>query len=751
MADLLYRLGHVAVRRKWVVIALWLVALSGATVLNFTFDGKTDDTFAIPGSESQKAFDLLDERFPAQSGSTAQLVFASSDGTKLTDPGPKAAIESALTDIGGQPGVASVSDPFESGAISNEGTIGYAQVRYPVAAEEVGSDAFDRLTTAIGKVEGVDVRTELGGDVVDANGPSHGMSSELIGLGVAVVVLLISFGSLLAMGLPIITALIGVGIGLMGTGILSAFMDLSSAGPTLALMIGLAVGIDYALFIVTRHRQNLHQGLSVEEAAARANTTAGGAVVFAGMTVVIALASLVVVGVPLLTGMGIAAGIAVTVAVLVAITLMPALLGVVGHHIDRFKVPGLKTTTGAEDDAHRSFSARWATQVTKRPAISLAAGATLMLLLTIPLLDLRLGMSDDGSKAPDSTERQAYDLLGDGFGPGFNGPLVLVTDLTGVTDPDAAIAQITEAVAADPGIVTVAPATLNPTGDTAVLSAIPTSGPSTKETEQLVHRLRNDVLPSAEERTGAEVQVTGSTAANIDISEKIGNATPMFMAMVIGLTMILLLVVFRSIVVPIKAAIAILLSIGASFGVIVAVFQWGWFADIIGIDQTGPIISFLPIMMFAILFGLSMDYEVFILSRIREDFSRTGDAHRSVLTGLASSARVITAAALIMISVFASFMLGDETTIKMFGLGLSAAVLLDATVVRMLIVPAVMSLFGDRAWWLPRRLDRIIPDLDVEGEALMHRLEGHDRNASHNGTAEDGTEPPKRELIDIPS
>jgi RND superfamily putative drug exporter len=531
----------------------------------------------------------------------------------------------------------------------------------------------------------------------------------------------------------------------MGIGILAAFTDLSSTAPTLATMIGLAVGIDYALFIVTRHRQNLHLGLSVAESAARANATAGGAVVFAGMTVVIALASLVVVDIPLLTVMGVAAAGTVLIAVVIAVTLMPALLGAVGLNIDRFKVPGLKTSTGAEDDVQHTFSARWAAKVTKHPGIALTAGMLIMGILSIPLLDLRLGMTDAGTKPPSSTERRAYDLLGDGFGPGFNGPLTMVIDLSDADDKPVALAEISEAIDADKGIVNVGEPAMNPEGDTAVIAAIPATGPSDKATEQLIHRLRSEVIPPVEQASGAAVQVSGSTAANIDMSEKIGNALPLFMAMVIGLTLVLLLIVFESILVPIKAAIAILLSIGASFGVIVAVFQWGWLKDVIGLEQTTPIVSFLPMMMFAILFGLSMDYEVFILSRIKEDYSRTGKARESVLTGLTSSARVITAAALIMISVFASFVLGDEPTIKMFGLGLAVAVLLDATIVRMIIVPAVMSVFGDKAWWMPKWLSRITPDLDVEGEKLMERLEAAEREES------DGEADPDAALVGAPT
>jgi RND superfamily putative drug exporter len=484
-------------------------------------------------------------------------------------------------------------------------------------------------------------------------------------------------------------------------------------------MIGLADGIDYALFIITRHRQNLADGVDVEESIARANATAGGAVVFAGMTVVIALASLAVVGIPFLTVMGVAAAATVLIAVAVAVTLMPALLGFAGRNIDRFKVPGLRTRTGSHAESTNTLSARFARTVTGRPGVALAGGLALIGVLAIPFFSMRLGMADAGSDTPGSSTRIAYDTLAKGFGPGFAGPLTLVVDLRGSPDPTAVLQQLTSAVSADPDIASVGQPLLNAAGDTATVTAIPRTAPSAAATTELVHRLRHDTLPAVHAATGSTVYVSGTTATNIDISDKMSGALPVFMVTVIGLTMLLLLLVFRSVLIPIKAAIAILLSIGGSFGVVVAVFQWGWLGGLFGVHEGLPIISFLPIMMFAILFGLSMDYEVFILSRIREDYARTGLARHSVLTGLTSSARVITAAALIMISVFASFILGDNTIIKMFGLGLATAVFLDATLVRMVIVPATLALLDKAAWWLPRWLDRLLPNVDIEGEHLI--------------------------------
>ncbi|MDY7099701.1 MAG: MMPL family transporter [Actinomycetota bacterium] len=709
--------------------AIWVAVLVGMFALAGAIGGPTSDEFSIPGSESQEAMDLLEARFPEQSGSSARIVFASTDDVPLTDPANQTEVADVLAELAAAPEVVAVSDPFNAGTVSAEGLIAFAEVSYAEPANEVSEEAAEALDeiTASGSTDTLQI--EIGGEVGPIEEMGH--TSELIGLGVAVIVLLISFGSLVAMGLPLATALIGVGIGLGGLTVTAGFIDLSATAPTLATMIGLAVGIDYALFIVTRHRQNLAEGLDVEESAARANATAGGAVVFAGMTVVIALAGLFVVGIPFLTVMGLAAAATVLIAVAIATTLLPALLGFAGHNIDRWRIGRARTGSAAE--SHDTLSARWSRQVVARPGVALVGGLVLMLTLAAPMLSMRLGMPDAGTQPEDTTARQAYDLLAEGFGPGFNGPFMLVVDLTGAADPTAALDEIAAEVGRDPGVQLVAPAAPNAAGDTAVVQVIPTTGPSSEETSELVHHLRDDVLPTVEDATGASVAVAGQTALLIDVTDQMGGALPVFMVLVIGLTMVLLLVVFRSLLVPVKAAIAILLSIGASFGVLVAIFQWGWLMGLVGLEETLPIISFLPMLMFAVLFGLSMDYEVFIISRVREDYVRTGDARGSVLSGLTSSARVITAAALIMISVFGSFALNVDPSIQMMGIGFSMAVLLDATVVRMVLVPATMALFGDTAWWLPRWLDRILPDLDVEGEHLIEQLEeqDHQREDQH--------------------
>ncbi len=721
MSGILYRLAHWSVHRRRVVLAAWLVALVGTVVLATAADGQSSDSFEMPGTESQQAADLLDERFPTESGSTARLVFATDDGSALDDPAHAAAITAMLDDVAREPEVAAVADPFDEGTISSDGTIGFADVTYEMPADEVPASAIAAMERAAPQTDGDGLAVELGGEVWSDQATASEPPVELIGLAIAVVVLLVSFGSVVAMGLPLVTALIGAAIGVFGIGVASAFTDLSETVAVLATMLGLAVGIDYALFIVTRHRQNLAEGHDVAEAAARANATAGGAVVFAGMTVVIALAGLTAVGIPLLTQLGLGSAAAVLVAVMIAVTLMPALLGFAGHKIDRLTIG--RARTGAHAESHQTLSARWARRVTRRPALSLAAGLGVMALLAVPMFSMRLGAPDDGTRAASTTQRQAYDLLAEGFGPGFNGPLTAVVDLTETADRDVALAATVDAVEQAPGVADVGEPSVNEAGDTAVVPVIPETGPAAEETNDLVDNLRGIIVPEAEATTGAKVAIAGPTAANIDLSDKIGDALPRFMIIVISLTMLLLLVVFRSILVTIKAAVGILLSIGASLGVSVAIFQWGWLSDVVGLDGTIPIVSFMPVVMFAVLFGLSMDYEVFILSRVREDYVRTGDPRASVVSGLTSSARVITAAALIMIGVFASFALVDDPTEKLLAIGFSSAIFLDATVVRMVVVPATMALFDRKAWWLPGWLDRLLPNVDVEGEHLMERLE----------------------------
>ncbi len=720
MATWLYRLGHLCVRKRRRVLATWLVLLIGVGVASAALGGETTDEFSLPGTESQEAFDLLEERFPVQGGSSTRVVFAAGAGTAVTDAEATQAIDEVFQTLGTVEGVSLAVAPAPERGISQDGSVAFGEIRYPVSFLEVEDSTTDAVEAAVQPARDAGLTVEFGGEVVPGR-VTEPPSSEAIGLAFAVVILLVTFGSVLAMGLPILTALIGLGIGIFSIGVVSAFVDLSSVTPTLAVMIGLAVGIDYALFIVTRHRQNLALGMEPEEAAARANATAGSAVVFAGVTVVIAISGLAVVGIPFLTVMGFAAAATVATAVLVAVTLLPAMLGFAGHNIDRLRVPGLKTRTGGLDEGE-TIGTRWAAMVTHHRVPFLLGSVALMVLLALPVVSMRLGLPDDGVEPTSTTQRRAYDLLADGFGPGFNAPLTVVVDLESSSDPTVAVSAVRDSIDDVDGVLTVNEPVVNEAGDTAILIAIPETGPSDSSTEDLVHHIRGDVVPDIEQAQAVTIAVTGTTAAAIDISEKLASALPVFMVLVIGLIFLLMLVVFRSILIPIKAALAILLSIGGAFGVVVAIFQWGWLKDLIGLDTTIPIVSFLPVMMFAILFGLSMDYELFILSRVREEYIHNGNPRQAVLTGLAGSARVITAAALIMVSVFGAFVLGDNPIIKMFGVGLSVAVLLDATVVRMVIVPAAMSLFDEKAWWFPRWLDRIVPNVDIEGERLIEHL-----------------------------
>jgi RND superfamily putative drug exporter len=729
MSRLLYRLGRASVRRRRLVVFAWIVGAVAVIALGSLSGGKTSDAFEAPGVESQTALDVLQRDFPTAAGTSAQLVFATDSGT-LSDPAAAAAVNAALADVAEQPHVDSVGSLQRA----PDGRIAYADVQYDVPSDEIRTAAFDRLTATAATVNRSDVvRMELGGDLPsEAVQPEFG-GQEFVGLLVAAIVLLFAFGSVIAMGLPIGIALVGLATSLGLITIIASFIDVSSVSPTIAAMIGLGVGIDYALFIVTRHRENLQLGLTVEDAAGRALATAGSAVLFAGITVMIAICGLAIAGIPLVTVMGLTAGLTVAVMVAVALTLLPALLGFAGHKIDAVRLPFMRrrVAAAAAPPARESMWHRWGRQVSAHPWRYLAAGVIALALLMAPVFSLRLGMTDNGSMPESITTRRAYDLLADGFGPGFNGPLLLSVELNGASV--ASLDNLERAVAADPDVAAVAPVQANADGTAAVLRVIPRSSPQDQATTTLIHRLRNDVIPQSMAGVpGAAVYVGGQTATFIDISDKVASRLPWFIGAVIVLSVLLLMMVFRSVAVPIKAAVMNLLSIGAAYGVIVAVFQWGWLKGLVGVQETVPIVSFLPMMLFAILFGLSMDYEVFLLSRIREEYLRRHDNDSAVIEGIAATARVITSAALIMISVFIAFVLSADPTIKMFGLGLATAVFIDATVVRIVLVPATMKLLGDWNWWLPKWLDRLLPNLDIEAGAGLPEPEfedGHPRGA----------------------
>jgi RND superfamily putative drug exporter len=708
MTSLLYRLGRASVRRRRRVLLAWALVALAVIGLAAGRGGQTSDAFDVPGVESQQAYDLLESDFPAAAGTSAQLVFAAEGDGTLTDAAAAAAVDDALADVADQPHVGGVGEL----SLSDDARTGYVDVQYDRESEGIREEAFGRLeATRDAAADTGEIRMELGGDLPTEAVQDEPAGQEAVGVLVAVVVLLVAFGSVIAMGLPIGLALVGLATSLSLIGIVSSFADVNSVSPVLAAMIGLGVGIDYALFIVTRHRENLRLGMTVEEAAGRANATSGAAVLFAGATVVIAICGLAIAGIPAVTVMGLMAAMTVAVMVAISLTLLPAFLGFAGHRIDAIRVPGLRGGTPAP--GRESLWHRWGRQVSAHPWRYLAGGVLVLGLLAAPTAAMRLGMTDNGVSPSSLTTRQAYDLVADGFGPGVNGPLLLAasTGDGGVAD----LEPLASAVAADPGVAAVAPISPNDDGTAAVLRVIPTTSPQDEGTTDLVHRLRSDVIPPAIEGTGADVYVGGQTATFIDLSDKISDRLPWFVGAVIGLSVVLLMMVFRSIAVPLKAAAMNLLSIGAAYGVIVAVFQWGWLKGLFGVEETVPIVSFMPMMLFAVLFGLSMDYEVFLLSRVREEYLHRRDNTVAVIEGISSTARVITSAALIMISVFAAFVLGDDPIIKMFGVGLATAVFLDATVVRVILVPATMRLLGDRNWWLPGWLDRLLPNLDVEG------------------------------------
>ncbi|MER5585544.1 MMPL family transporter [Streptomyces asoensis] len=726
MATFLYKLGRLAFRRRHFVALIWVALLTLAGVGAASAPAAGSTSFSIPGVEAQKAFDLLEQRFPGASadGATGRIVFKAPEGEKMTDAANRATVEKTVKTLGDGSEVVSVTDPFTTGAVSKDGTVAYTSVKYDAPGMELTDPTRQALEKAGDDARATGLTVDVGGDALQA-GAEPGAIGEAVGLAIAAVVLVITLGSLVAAGLPLLTAIIGVGIGVSTITALAKALDLGDTTSTLALMIGLAVGIDYALFIVSRYRSELAEGRDREEAVGRATGTAGSAVVFAGLTVVIALAGLAVVNVPMLTKMGLAAAGTVVVAVLIALTMIPALLGYAGRRIratgeKRTKAAGRAGQTaqdGRGKPARPGPGVRWASFVIRRPAAVLLLGVLGLGAITVPATQLELGLPDDGSQPTSTTQRRAYDLLSEGFGPGFNGPLMIVVDAKDSDDPKAAATSVTDGIKDLEDVVTVTPAMFNKAGDTATITVIPDSKPSSTRTEDLVHAIRGQ---GADVRTdtGAQVLVTGTTAMNIDFSQKLNDALVPYLALVVGLAFLLLIVVFRSVLVPLKAALGFLLSVLAALGAVVAVFQWGWLGGLIGVEETGPIMSMMPIFMVGVVFGLAMDYEVFLVTRMREAYVHGESPSQAVVTGFRHSAKVVAAAAIIMMAVFGGFISSSESMIKMIGFGLAIAVFFDAFIVRMAIVPAVLALLGKKAWWLPKWLDRVLPNVDVEGEGL---------------------------------
>jgi RND superfamily putative drug exporter len=689
------------------VLGIWLLAAIAVVALQGAAGGEFENSQRVPGVESQHAADVLQDRFPSQGGTAARIVLHTTEG-RLDDAAHTPVVEQVRAELAGGTDVAGVTDPLAAGsaAVSGDGRTAYVDVAYAVDKLTAAHLEDAMAVTHEARADGVDV--ELTGAL--ATLAQDAPSSELIGVGVAIIVLLVAFGSVVAMGLPIATALLGIFVGAAGVGVLSAFLGIPEFSLILCAMIGLGVGIDYALFIVTRHRQHLHEGMSVVDAAGTAVATAGQAVLFAGTTVVIAILGLFLAGLPAISGMGAAVALVVAVAMAAAVTLLPGLLGLAGMRIDKLSIHRKSHVTKPAD---QTVAGRWAHHVGSHPVRYVVVGLGALCTIAVPALSMRIGMADDGNAPARTTQRIAYDQLAAGFGRGFNGPIQVVVELPATGGP--AIAQrVHDALRSDPGVAAVTAPVLNATGDTAVLTANPTTAPQDERTDALVRHLRTDVLPATVAGTDARVSLTGQAMVT-DLTDRISNRLPIFISAVVAMSFLLLMIVFRSVLVPLKAALMNLLSIGAAYGVLVAVFQWGWGASLVGLHSTLPINRFLPLIMFAILFGLSMDYEVFLLSRVREEYVATGDNHEAVVRGLSGTARVITSAALIMISVFGAFVLGDDPNGKLFGVGLAVAVLIDATLVRMVLVPASMSLLGKANWWLPAWLDRLLPHLDLEG------------------------------------
>ncbi|MEU4605995.1 MMPL family transporter [Kribbella sp. NPDC023972] len=708
MANLLYRLGRFSYQRRRLVAAIWAAFLVLLGVGALTFGGSTTNTFSIPGTESQRALDALKTELPAASGASATVVVKAPDGKTLADPAVKAAVGTTVARAAKVPEVIGAVDPFTSKAISPDGTTALISVQFAKPADELSKESTEAYDGLSGLSSG-DLQVVPGGQIV--GGVPEVGATEVIGVAIAAVVLVVTFGSLVAAGMTLLTALLGVLAGMAGLFLVTAFADVSSTAPILALMLGLAVGIDYALFISSRHRTQLAEGMDEEESVGRATATAGSAVLFAGATVVIALAGLSVVGVPFLTAMGFAAAATVLTAVLVALTLLPALLGFVGKRVLPRKLRKAPTVAPAE-----GFGFRWGRFTTRFRVPIVALGIIGLGLLAIPVKDMQLALPDGASAAAGTNQRVAYDLTAAAFGPGANGPLVVVVTSDSAATSGAVVEQVLAKTQGLKDVVAAQPGPASPDGSTRLLQVIPASGPATEETADLVKNLRTAVQPLA---TGdATISVTGNTAVGVDVSNKLSGALPTYLLLVIGLSFLLLLLAFRSLLVPLKATLGFVLTIGATFGITVAVFQQGWGASLLGVDSPGPLVSFLPIIMMGVLFGLAMDYEVFIVSRVREEFVHGKHATEATVEGLGHGARVVTAAALIMASVFAGFIMVHDPIIKAIGFGLTIGVLIDAFVVRMTLVPAVLSLLGDRAWWFPKWLDRITPKVDIEGESL---------------------------------
>jgi RND superfamily putative drug exporter len=792
MATLLYRLGAFGARRWRTMLVGWLLALGAVIGLGFSFAGSFEDSSSIPGSPAQTALTKMDRHFPSPDVQSADIVFQAPAGRKVTDADLRKSLAATLKATADIRGVAEVSDPVESDTVSKDGRTAVAQVGFTTKKDEdVPAGTLDAVKAAGSQAEQAGLRAVYGGDAYAPSTSPFG-PPEMVGLGVALVILVITFGSLLAAGLPLLTAILGV-VGTMAAMMGAAnVLGVTDSAPTLAIMLGLAVGIDYALFIVSRHRSQLAAGMPVAESVAKANATAGSAVVFAGATVVIALAGLSVAGVPMLTSMGLASAGAVAAAVVLALGLLPALLGLAGGRLTPKATPKAKAKADAQAQAQArqpqvhghgrahgrraggvlrlpvrvlgslfapvgriirkavpgsgagggrravpsgqvSMGERWVEGVLRRPVRTLIVATVALVALALPALQLKLAVTDEGNSPTTTSSRQAYDLIGDAFGPGANGPLVILVEDDDPTAVASTATAVEDKLRDVKGIADISDVDVADDKAAARIQITPDTGPRTQETSALVSHLRTEMRPLATS-SGSYVAVTGLTAVSIDVSDKLSGALVPFAIVVVGLSILLLMIAFRSVAIPVKATIGFLLSVGAAFGATVAVFQWGWLAGLLGVASAGPVASFMPIIVMAVLFGLAMDYEVFLVSAMREDYVHHRNARAAILTGARNAARVVTSAALIMISVFVSFLFSHDADIMPIAFALAFGVMVDAFLVRMTLVPAVLALLGDRAWWLPRRLDRLLPHLDVEGDNLHAPDEFSDTPSRQNAS-----------------
>jgi RND superfamily putative drug exporter len=724
MTGVLYGIGRFCTRWRYVVLAAWLVLAMGLVAVSNRIGDNTNDNLSLPGTNSQHATDTLSRSFPNQANGSSPIVLHVANG-KLTDSKYSTAVNAAAADVAKARYVASVVNPLTrqgASALSKDKATGYLSVSLSVSPGALTVDEAQNIINAARKpahAAGIEVQT--GGQLGQKVSKPATESSELIGIIAAMVILTLTFGTVVAMVLPILTAILALASTLSIIAILSHATTVSTVAPTLATMIGLGVGIDYALFIVTRHFRGMHNGLELHESIARAVATSGGAVVFAGGTVTIALVSLAVANIPLVTTMGLMAAIAVVVAVLAAVTLLPALLAIVGSHINSLRVH--KSHPGAQPKP--GLWARWAHGIAARPVIAGLAALTILIPLAVPLLSLTLGQKDVGALSTSTTARQAYDLISTNFGPGVNGPLIIATSFGSPASgtSDSRLTTLEQDVAHTPGVVAVTPVQISKPGTTAYFNVIAKTSPSAQATADLVAKLRSSVIPSAEKGTNMKAYVGGTTAAYVDLASKISSKLPLQILVVIALSFVLLTLAFRTIVIPIQAALMNVLSIGAAYGVLTAIFQYGWLHGLIGLTGPVPIVSYVPLFMFAILFGLSMDYEVFLVSQMEEHVRAGEDNKRSVTKGLITSARVITAAAMIMVFVFGSFVVNGDPTVKQFGIGLAVAVVLDATIVRCLLVPALMIKMGQVNWYMPGWLGRLLPRISIEGAEFFTERE----------------------------